>query len=162
MLGVRYSNGIVINYHARALSYDTTSLRVLLSEELEAGISVNVLAPFLAKAASCKILNVSRNPERPGYFEVELKFLKKPVLAKLENQDAVAETPLSFTPEGVSRAAQEFAAILEREEPQPFSQALRQIHPDRRAISGAASALALMLLLQDKEILDIRRVLGPA
>ena len=160
MLSVRYSNGIVLNYRARALSYDASSLRVLSTELLEAGIAVNVSAPFLAKAGSCSILSVSRNPERPGYFEIELKFLKKPVPAELAIKDVATEAPLSFTPEGVSLAAQEFAVLLERGESQRFSEVLQQLHPGRRPFFGAVSALALMLLLQDKETLDIRRMLG--
>ena len=162
MLGVRYSNGILLNFHARALSYDTTALRVLCTEPLETGIAVNVSAPFLANVGSCSIFSVSRKPDRPGYFEIELNFLKKPALKEVADQDVAAENPLSFTAEGISRAAQEFAALLESGELQPFSRVLEQAQLDRRPMFGAASALALMLLLQDKEILDIRRLPGLA
>ena len=160
LLGVRYTNGMVLNYRARAISYDGTTLRVLSPERLETGIAVTILAPFLTKVGSCSILSVTRNRERPGYFEIELKFSKKPVPAEMLIEDVATEAPLSFTPAGVSLAAQEFAVLLERGESQRFSQVLQQLHPKRRPFFGAVSALALMLLLQDKEILDIRRLLG--
>ena len=77
----RYSNGIIITYGGLALAYDDSSLRVLSAEKLEKGVNLNVLAPFLSGVATCRVASSSRSQEQPARFELELRFLKKPVPA---------------------------------------------------------------------------------
>jgi hypothetical protein len=76
-LSCRYSNGTVVSYAARAVSYDDSSLRVLSAENFEKGVTLNVLAPFMDGLISCKVCSTSRIPEQLAYFELELKVLKK-------------------------------------------------------------------------------------
>ena len=77
----RYSNGIIVTYGGHALAYDSSSLRVLSGDNFEKGISLRVIAPFLDGIAACRVASSSRSQEQPGRFEVELRFLKKPVPA---------------------------------------------------------------------------------
>jgi hypothetical protein len=160
LLSVRYANGIVITYGARALSFDDLSVRILSSEELESGIQVSISAPFLEGLVPCWVASISRNEEYPGSYEQELKFYEKVVpLAMRKRGRAADDASYLLSPEDVIAAAQELASLLESGEIFPFSRVVQGSPPKRRLLYCAVSAVALMLLLQDKAIVDLKRVM---
>jgi len=159
LMSVRYSNGMLSHFRGRALSYNASSLRVLSAEPFEKGILVNVSAPFLKGIASCSVSSALRTPERPGYFELVLRFTTGPVPATGVKQNAGMISSLLPIPKEVTMAAQQFANRLERAESLRFSQVLQEIPPAQRPLFEAVSAAAVMLLLQDKAALDLRRLL---
>ena len=111
-LSIRHSSGRVASYGARALAYDDSSLRVLSSEDFEKGTQLNVRAPFLEGVVSCLVSAVSRKRVQPGYFELDLRFLRKPP-TEVQPKKKAAQPIL---PESAARAARELAVRLERGE----------------------------------------------
>lgn len=158
-LTCRYSNGTVVSYGARALAYDDSSLRVLSSEGFEKGISLNVLAPFLGGIASCRVAGASRSSQQPGYFELQLKFLKKPLPAAQQMKEAPQASARKGVPEDLARAAEELAERLESARGQLFSEVLKRAPASPRPLFLLVSAAAVLLLLQEKGLLDARHVL---
>ena len=151
-LSIRHSSGRVATYTVRALAYDDTSLRVISPEDFEQGTRLKVRAPFLEGIVSCQVSAVSRKRE---HFELDLRFLRK-AATKVEPNKKAAQPIL---PESAARAARELAIRLERGEALPFSQVLQEIHPTRRPLLCSLSGLALILLLQEKTMLDASRLL---
>ena len=162
LMSVRYSNGMLFQSRGRALFYNSSSLRVLSPEPFEEGILVNVSAPFLKGITSCSVSSTLRTPERPGYFELDLRFVTNPVPVpgiKGIKENAEKDSPPFPIPKGVTLAAQQFASRLEQSSTLRFSQVLQEIQPAQRPLFQAVSAIAVMLLLQDKAALDLRRLL---
>lgn len=157
-LSCRYSNGAVVSYGARALAYNDSSLQVLSSENFEKGIRLNILAPFLEGIASCRVAATARSREQPAYFELDLRFLKKPVPAAPAKKVTV-EAAGRLLPEEAALAAQELAARLERSDTPRFAEVLREISSSQRPLFLAVSAAAVVLLLQDKGALDLRHLM---
>jgi hypothetical protein len=158
-LSLRYPNGVVNRSAAQALSYNDSSLRVLTTEEFEKGNLLKVLAPFLKGIVSCRVSSTVRSREQPGFFELELRFLKKPVPAARPKKDRAVGAARLFSRAKVVLAAEELAGRLERGEALRFSQVLQEIGAPRRPFCEAVSAVAIMLLLQDRAALDLRQVL---
>ena len=98
---------------------------------------------------------MSRKRVQPGYFELDLRFLRKPP-TEVQPKKKASQPIL---PESAARAARELAVRLERGGTLPFSQVLQEIHPTRRPLLCSLSGVALILLLQEKTALDARRLL---
>ena len=157
-LSCRYSNGTVVSYAARALAYDDSSLRVLSSENFEKGVPLSVLAPFLGGISSCRVLATSRSQEQPAYFELDLNILKKPAPVPQPKKDSAVQDPRCLIPEDVVLAARELAARLEQSDSLRFSQVLQLFLPAQRLALLGVSSAAVALLLQEKGLLDLRRL----
>ena len=156
-LSLRYSNGIVLSHNARALSYDEASLRVLSSHPLEQGATLSVLAPFFDGITTCWVFGISRSPEQPGYFELDLQFAKKPILV---SQSPVARRKQPRQAERVAAqgAIERLITGLYRLPPPPFSQVLRELPPESRSAALVASAAAVIFLLHEKGIVNLGRL----
>ena len=159
-MSCRYSNGMIVSYGARALAYDDSSLRVLSSEDFDRGIRLNIFAPFLEGITSCRVTASSRNREQPAYFELELSFLKKPLpAARAEAKTAVEQTRRAI-PREVAFAAEQMAAALELAADKRISQVWRQFPASRRPLFLTVCAAAVLLLLQEKGLLDMQNLLA--
>jgi hypothetical protein len=131
---------------------------VICSEKFERGTLLRVAASFLGGVVPCRVSAISRNRQRPGYFELDLQFLTKPrSLPRTKSAAADADHPL--LPRDVALAALELADRLERGEALRFSQVWRGIPRDRRRRFSEATALAVVLLLKDTLALDLARLL---
>ena len=155
-LSCRYSNGTVVSYVGRALSYDDSSLRVLSAENFEKGVLLNVLAPFMEGIVSCKVWTTSRSQEQTAYFELDLKVLKK--LAPVRPPPQPKDTASLPIPEAVALTGLRFAARLENVGSLPFSQALQEYQPAERLMLLAICAPAVALLLQGEKLLDLKHL----
>ncbi len=159
-MSCRYSNGMTVSYGARALAYDDSSLRVLSSEDFERGLQLNIFAPFLKGITACRVVASARNRKQPAYFELELSFLKKQLPAAQSEEKPAVEQTRKAIPEEVAFAAERMAAALELATDQGVSQVWRQFPPSRRPLLLTVGAAAVLLLLQEKGLLDVQNLLA--
>ena len=168
-LSCRYSNGTVVSCVARALAYDDSFLRVLSSEGFDKGIQLSVVAPFLDGIVTCRVSATSRSRDEAAYFELKLRFLKKPTPpTRLEVGSAAGEMRLSVpeeekrppVPEAVGLVARELAGRLEQGGALRYSQLLEMHLPAQRPNLLAISAAAVAMLLQEKSLLDVRHLVA--
>lgn len=157
-LTCRYSNGIVVSYVARMISYDDKSLRVLSSESFDRGIRLNVLTPIFNGIMLCRVNAVSRSSQT-GYFELDLRLLPK---AEPAPQPAIVSMATSGGVLGAQLATvlSDFASRLEQHPGRTCSLVLRENPPENRFLILPMLAAAVALLLQEKEMLDLRHLAG--
>ena len=169
-LAVRYANGNVISYGARALAYDEKSLHILSSEDFEKGTTLKVLAPFLKGIATCRVAWTARRQSQ--YFEIVLRFAGKPgKVSSLIRSRPEADTGEQAAPQRptqeratqivrdeVAEAAERFADRLERTPSRRFSQVLAETPSALRSQFLLVAASATVLFLQEKGLLDSPRV----
>lgn len=161
-MSCRYSNGLTVSYGARALAYDDSSLRVLSSEDFARGITLNIFAPFWEGITACRVAASARNRKQPAYFELELSLLKKPLPAARAKKKPAVEQTRKAIPQKVAFAAEQMAAALELAADKGISQVWRQLPPSRRPLFLTVSAAAVLLLLQEKGLLDVQNLLAGA
>jgi len=156
-LSLRYSNGIVLTHNARALSYDENSLRVLSSQPFEKGATLSVLAPFFEGITTCWVFEIAGSKDQPGYFELDLQFVKKPVLV---SQSPVVRRKLPRKAEQVAvrEAIERLITGLYRLPSPPFSQVLRELPPESRSTALVAAAAAVIFTLQRKGLVNLDRL----
>ena len=157
-LSCRYSNGVVVSYVARAVAFDDFGIKVLSAEGFEKDVQLSVLAPFIEGIVPCRVAAASRSRDHTGYFELLLKFLKKPKPAPQAKKAPPVEEGHFLIPENMARAALEFAAKLEQLDPWPISRVLQEIPAAERTLLLIVAAAATSLLLHEKGILDLRHV----
>ena len=156
-LSVRYSNGIVLTHNVRALSYDENSLRVLSSQPFEKGATLSVLAPFFEGITTCWVFGIAGCKERPGYFELELQFVKKPILVS-QSPAVRRKSPRRAEQVAAQEAIERLITGLYRLPSPPFSQVLRELPPESRSTALVASAAAVIFLLQRKGLVNLGRL----
>jgi hypothetical protein len=156
-LSLRYSNGIVLTHNARALRYDEDSLRVLSNQPFEQGAALSVLAPFFDGITTCWVFGISKSPEQPGYFELDLQFAKKPIFV---SQSPVARRKLPRHADRVAaqEAIDRLITGLYRLPPPPFSQVIRELLSELHPTALAASGAAVIFLLHEKGIVNLGRL----
>lgn len=150
-LRCRYSNGLVTNALARAVSHEGDVLRVLCSEQFEAGVQLTAQASFLSGAQACRVLSARRS-EQPGYFLLDLKL---PAAVQPAPAPQVAKAPVDFT-----IFAAELAARLDDAGAVPLYRAAfqRATSRERQGFIQCAAA-AIFVLLARKGHLDASQVL---
>jgi len=168
-LAQRYPNGSMVSYSARALSHDEDSVRVVVNEEFEAGITLAIMAPFLEGLTTGKVCSVRRSRKQPGYFEIILRFgnvaAGAPAPAAGTSQDEREEKaprqsePDQAVPDAVVHAAEKLAEELQRLPARRFSEVLNQIRSHLRPVSLLVAVAAVIHLLQEKGHVDARRLM---
>ena len=153
-LSLRYPNGLVLSRVARALSCDDKTLRVLSSERYEAGTTLTVVAPFLQGISTCWVLGISRNQEQPGYFEIVLGFVKKPV-AVAAPASARRKQPSQEERNAIAEAVEMLTAGLYRLPAPKISRVLKEIPAEMRGLSLMAAAAAVIHLLREKGLVKV-------
>jgi len=157
-LSCRYSNGSVVSHVARALACDDSSLRVLSAEGFEAGVRLNVLAPFLDGVTGCRVVAAARSSQQPAYFELELRILEKPRQVLQVKIELPPEANQRLLPEELAVAARDFATRLEQDDKSRFSEVFGQAAAEQRPLLLTVVAASVALLLQGKELVDLRHL----
>ena len=170
-LAYRYPNGGMVSYAARAVSYDGNSLRVLVNEGFEEGMSLAVMAPFLKGLKTGWVSEASRSKDQPGYYEILLRVGKGngSVLTGVSEEvfqgaaragqldgvePAGRKQPARVVPEVIAQAAEELANALYRLPVPRFSQALQWIPAKSRPLALLAAVAAAVHLLEEKGLVD--------
>jgi hypothetical protein len=157
-LSLRYSNGIVLTHSARALRYDENSLRILSSQPFERGATLSVLAPFVDGIATCWVFGISGSTEQPGYFELDLQFVKKPVLVP-QSPAPRRKLPRRADRVAAQEAIETLITGLYRLPPPPFSQVIRELPPESRSTALVTTAAAVIFILQRKGLVNLGRLI---
>jgi hypothetical protein len=155
-LTCRYSNGIVKNFVARAVSLEGQMLQVTCSEGFEPGIGLTVMAPFLTGGQTSLVTAVTRDA-KVGLQIISLKLQPAPITLRVPVKAAKAVKPSSAAKAAFSRYANQLADKL----------AFAGKKPYRKAAFGkgvqhgfvAATAAAALLLLAEKKQLDAVAIL---
>ena len=154
-LSCRYSNGTVVSYAALAISYHDSTLHVHSSENFQKSEKLQVSAPFIEGVAPCCVVGAGRRQKQSQYYELDLKLLKKPAIVVAPEK---VEAPHLDIPKEVGLAGLELATRLAINGTPPFSQVLREFPTEKRPLLLAITAPAIALLLQEKNLLDLRRL----
>ena len=156
-LSLRYSNGLTVTHNARALSYDENSLRVLSSQPFEQGATLSVLVPFFDGITTCWVVGIVGSKDQPGYFELDLQFVKKPILVS-QSPAARRKQPRRAEHAAARETIEQLITGLYRLPPPPFSQAIRELPPESRSPALVASAAAVIFLLHEKGLVNLGRL----
>jgi len=169
-LAYRYPNGGMVSYAARAVSYNGTSLRLIVNESFEEGMSLAVMAPFLGGLTTALVSAASRSKNQPGYHEIVLRFGKgngsalagaserqkqpDPQHPERVEKTAGRKQPARVVPEAIAQAAEELANALYRLPVPRFSQALRWTPAKWRPLALLAAVAAAVHLLEEKGLVN--------
>ena len=159
-LTCRYSNGIIVSYVARAISYDDKSVRILSSESFERGIRLNVLAPFLNSITPCRVDAVSRSRQESAYFELNLRLIPKAENAPQPANASTGSLDSLLVNVRIATALAKFANRLEEHSGRTCWLALRDTPPEERPLIMPMLAAAVAILLQEKQRVDLRHLTG--
>ncbi len=150
-MSCRFSNGITLNYYARAVTCTDRMLRAISVNPFERGIQLVISAPFLDGIARCRVAGVTRSKRHASCFEVELRFIDSPIPLLLEDaasSPCLPEPPLLV--DDIVVAASGLASTLEASIGIPFATAFAQARlPDRHHALLAVIA-ATFLVLEEK------------
>jgi len=171
-LAYRYPNGSMVGYAARAVSYNGTSLRLIVNESFEEGMSLAVMAPFLGGLTTALVSAASRSKKQPGYYEIVLRLGKAngtTVAAPSEGQEqadpaergAGRKQPARMVPEAIAQAAEELANALYRLPAPRFSQALQWTPAKSRSLALLAAVAAAVHLLEEKGFVNSTHLFRP-
>ena len=183
-LAYRYPNGSMVSYSARAIARDEQSVRVIVNEEFEEGITLAVMAPFLQGLTTGRVSSVANSKKQPGYFEIVLRFGEKTSTsaslgngrklgagladatddAGVDSHEADAGQPKTarIVPEQVVEAAEKLAYELGKLPGRHFSRALAEIPVGLRPLALLVGIAATMHLLQEKGLTEAHRLLSSA
>ena len=154
-LSCPFSNGIILNYYARALSYNSRVLRVLSVNPFERDIQLIVAAPFFAGVIRCQVASVTRSKRQASTFEVDLRYVDAPVLSGSRAYDAHRpDSPnlagLPILNAEIAAVAFELAAALESSVGIPFAKAFAQVRDQNPHLKHLALIAATIILTNDK------------
>jgi len=152
-LTCHYSNGLVKNYVARAVSLEGQVLQVACADGFEPGIGLTVMASFLSGRQSSRVTAVRRDA-KAGSYVVSLELQPASVS---RGAPARAVKPSSASKAAFSRYATQLADKLAFAGKKPYRKAAfgRGVQPG----FVAATAAAVLLLLADKNQLDAVAIL---
>ena len=170
-LAYRYPNGSMVSYAARAVSYDGMSLRVVVNEGFQEGVSLTVMAPFLEGLTAGRVSRASRSKDQPGYYEIILRvgkgngsvltgaseevFQGTAGAGQLDGvEPAGRKQPARVVPEAIAQAAEELSSALYRLPIPRFSQALQWTPVKSRPLALLAAVAAAVHLLEEKGLVN--------
>ncbi len=147
----RYSNGMVKNFVARAVSLDGQALEILCTEGFEPGIGLTIMAGFLSGQQSSRVAAVKRDP-KAGFL---VSLLLDPVTVAKPLPKAVKTS--SAAKAAFSRYAKQLADKLAFAGKTPYRKAAfgRGVQQGYVAVTAAA----VLMLLAEKNQLDALAVL---
>jgi hypothetical protein len=168
-LAYRYPNGSMISYSARATAHDDSTLRVMVNEAFEPGISLAVMAPFLRGLTNARVTSVIRSKKQPGYYEVILALAAEANSAAglssegpgnsvmNERQPGLPEPSskrwsLARVPEELADVAKQLGDMLEVVPPRRISEVMEGIAPELRGTATVIAAAAVLHLLEQKGV----------
>ena len=152
-LTCRYSNGVVKNYVARAVSLEGQVLQVISAEGFEPGISLSAMAEFLTGRQTSQVIGAKRDPR--GSYLLEL-LLEPPPVSRPAPAKAVK--PRSAAKAAFSRYATQLADKLTVAGKKPYRAAAFDQRGGQHGFV-AATAAAVLLLLSEKNQVDAVAIL---
>jgi hypothetical protein len=164
-LSCPFSNGITLNYYARALTCTSRVLRVLSMNPFERGIQLFVTAPFFSSFARCQVASVTRSKRQASSYEIDLRFVDVPAFLQgaatkdLGSPEGLLNSELPSLPgdsiimsADIAQAAAEMAVALESSVGIPFAKAFEQARLTNRHLKLLALMAATLALSQEKNL----------
>lgn len=151
-LSCPFSNGIILNYYARALSCNARVLKVLSLNPFERQLQLIVAAPFFNGMVRCQVASVARSKLQASTYEVDLRYVDAPLLTDYHSDDGarVITCPSPMLAADIAQAACEVVAALESSMGIPFAKAFGQVRDQNRHMKLLALIAALLNLAREK------------
>jgi hypothetical protein len=158
-LSCPFSNGIILNYYARAVSCNNRILKVLSVNPFDRELQLLVAAPFISGISRCHVASVTRSKRQASTFEIDLRFIDAPhLIASSNDTDAsVSSTPAAsqITSAEIASAASDLATILDESLEAPFTKAFTQARSHLKLLALIA---ALMDLTREKGMVNTNKL----
>ena len=156
-LSCPFSNGITLNYYARALSLNSRVLRVLSVNPFERELQLIVAAPFLSGLVRCQVASIRRSKRQASTYEVDLRYVDSPVLLGLQDPNLDTDPsgkacPSPILSADIANVATELAAELETRMGISFAKAYAQVRDQNRHMKLLALISAVLNLVSEKNL----------
>lgn len=161
-LSCPFSNGITLNYYARALSCSTRVLRVLSVNPFERELQLIVSAPFLNSLERCEVASIVRSKRQASTYEIDLRFVHAPISLGVREVTTTSEQvrvrrmpdvcPNPILSADIAEVAGEVASALETSLGIPFAKAYAQVRNQNRHLKLLALIAALIELSREKSL----------
>ena len=150
-MSCRFSNGITLNYYARAVTCTDRMLRAISVNPFERGIQLVIAAPLGDGIVRCRVVGITRSKRHASCFEVDLRFIDSPTPLLLEDAASapcLADAPLLV--DDIMAAASGLGSALEASIGIPFATAFAQARLHDRHPAILAAIAATFLVLEEK------------
>jgi hypothetical protein len=155
-LSCPFSNGITLNYYARALTCNGRVLRVISVNPFERELQLIVAAPFLNGLVRCQVASVTRSKRQASTYELDLRFVDAPILTDTRGADVdEIACPSPILSADIAQVATEVAGALESSMGIPFAKAYGQVRDQNRHMKLLALIAALMNLSREKALANV-------
>ena len=170
-LSCPFSNGITLNYYARAVSCNSRVLKVLSVNPFDRELQLFVAAPFISGISRCHVASVTRSKRQASTFEIDLRFIEAPVLIGSSNEsDVTASSPPApassqIMSAEIASAASDLAMMLEASPEAPFTKAFAQARSQNGHLKMLALIAAVLDLTRGKGLVrtsNLRQAMKPA
>lgn len=158
-LSCPFSNGITLNYYARALSCNSRVLKVLSVNPFERDLQLIVAAPFFGGLVRCQVASVTRSKRQASTYEVDLRFVESTGLRADRGDPGWPEEiacPSPILSADIAQVASEMAAALESSMGIPFAKAYGQVRDQNRHLKLLALIAALVQLSRERGLVSLQ------
>lgn len=159
-LSCPFTNGITLNYYARALTCNGRVLRVLSVNPFERDLQLIVAAPFFNGPVRCQVASITRSKRLASSYELDLRYGDTPTL-RGTSEDRWSDVSVDSSVEAlpihsvdIAQTASELAVALETNLGIPFAKAFAQVRVRDRHLKLLALIAAMLSLAREKGLAD--------